>query len=295
MSDFKEITQTQINPLVNFMRQPKIYIKLPSNGLYWEEGSIEMPDNGEIPVYSMTAKDELTFKTPDALMNGQAIVDVIQSCLPNVKNAWKTPNIDLDAILIAIRIATYGEKMDITHKIPNTEEEAVFDIDLRFLLDQITQNTQWEEVIKLNEDLTCYVVPLTYKHVTATSLKTFETQRLMQAINDEKLSDEQKIEIFNKSFKTMVGINVDLVADSISAIQTPQGVVKDKKFIREFIENADNSIVQLVQEHIARMKTKAGVQPLIIHSTPEQIALGAPETYELPISMDNSDFFEIGS
>lgn len=77
--------QSKVNPLLGYMRQPKIYIRLPSNGLFWEEGSIDIPENNEFPVYSMTAKDELTFKTPDALMNGQAIVDVIQSCMPNIK------------------------------------------------------------------------------------------------------------------------------------------------------------------------------------------------------------------
>ena len=99
------------NPLSMFMRQPKIYIRLPSGGEFWPEGSLEATETGEYPVYSMTAKDELILKVPDALMNGQAIVDVIQNCIPNVKNAWHAPNIDLDVLLIAIRIATYGEMM----------------------------------------------------------------------------------------------------------------------------------------------------------------------------------------
>ena len=93
------------------MRQPKIYIKLPSNGEFWPQGSIQPTETGEYPVYSMTAQDELRLKIPDALMNGQAMVDVIENCIPNIKNAWVMHNIDMDIILIAIRIATYGEKM----------------------------------------------------------------------------------------------------------------------------------------------------------------------------------------
>ena len=76
------------NPLANYMRQPKIYIRLPSQGKYWPDNSIIIPETGEFPVYSMTAKDELSFKTPDALMNGQAMVDVIHSCMPTIKNAF---------------------------------------------------------------------------------------------------------------------------------------------------------------------------------------------------------------
>ena len=121
------------NPLTSFMRQPKIYIRLPSNGKYWPDGSIDMPDNGELPIYSMTAKDELTLKTPDALLNGQAVVDIIQSCVPNIKNAWVTPNIDLDTLLVALRIATYGEMMEISHTVPGTSEEVTHNIDLRIV------------------------------------------------------------------------------------------------------------------------------------------------------------------
>ena len=105
------------NPLAKHFRQPVLYIKLPSNGRWWPEGSVDIPVTGEIPVYSMTAKDEITMKTPDALMNGSSTVHVIESCCPSIHNAWKMPAIDLDSILIAIRIASYGKEMEFTSDI----------------------------------------------------------------------------------------------------------------------------------------------------------------------------------
>lgn len=292
MNNFGQKTS---NPLVNFMRQPKIYIRLPSDGAYWEDSSIVMPETRELPVYSMTAQDELTFKTPDALLNGQAVVDVIQSCIPNIKNAWNIPNLDIDVILIAIRIATYGETMEISHKVPNTQEDAEHVIDLRYVIDQVMTNSHWNEVVEVNENLTFYIKPLTYKHLTKTSIKTFEAQRLLQTINNDELADEKKLEIFNKSFKEMSSITVDLLVDSIMMVQAGEHIVKDRAFIKEFIENADSSIVQKIQDHIEILKSKSGIQPLTINATPEQIELGAPATYELPISMDNSNFFAKGS
>ena len=137
------------NPLASFMRQPKIYIKLPSQGKYWPPGSLDIPESGELPVYSMTARDELLFKTPDALLNGQSVADVIQNCLPNIKNAWAIPTIDMDTILIALRLATYGEKMAFKHRIPVINEEVEFEIDLRMLLDQ-QQNNIWIEQIAIS-------------------------------------------------------------------------------------------------------------------------------------------------
>jgi len=278
------------NPLAGFMRQPKIYISLPSGGAYWPQNAIQVPENGQFPVYSMTAKDELVFKTPDALMNGQAVVDVIQSCIPNIKDAWKTPNIDLDLILVAIRIATYGEMMEISHVVPNINEVVEHQIDLRIMLDQLSVN-RWEDAVEINEQLTCFVRPLTYKHVTMTSMKAFETQRLMQAVNDDDISDEKKLEVFNQSFSKMTDITVDLVADTVQAIQTPDTLVKEPAYIKEFLKNADADLYKKINDHIARMKKITGLQPLVMTSSDEHRELGAPETYEVPIGLDNSDFF----
>lgn len=293
MATFKQPLKQ--NPLMQYMRQPKIYIKLPSNGLFWEEGTLNLPENKELPVYSMTAKDELTFKTPDALMNGQGVVEVIQSCIPNIKDAWAIPNIDLDAILIAIRLATYGEHMEISHVVPNTKEEVEHTVDLRRLLDSIYQRTTWSEEVVVNEHISCYIRPLTYRHLTQTSLKTFEAQRIMSIVNNEEISDEQKLEVFNKSFSTMTDITVRLIADSIYAIKTPETVVEDPKFILEFVQNADKDVFEKINARINELKLQNGLQPMKIQATPEQIELGAPEEYEVPIGFDNASFFGNGS
>lgn len=278
------------NPLAGFMRQPKIYIKLPSGGKYWENGSLDIPENGEVAVYSMTAKDELAFKTPDALMNGQAVVDVIQSCIPAIKNAWKMPNIDVDMVLIAIRIATYGENMEVTHTVPNTTDQVTHQINLQTLLDKMSLNN-WEEVVEVNDLLTCFVYPLTYKHLNATSMKAFEAQRLMMAINDQDMPEEQKMEVFNNSFNKITNITIDLIADSIAAVQTPDTIVKDRKFIREFVANADKDVINKIQKHINDMKEQNGLPPFTVESSEEHIEMGAPATYSVPIQFDNSDFF----
>ena len=76
------------NPLKQYFRRPSVYMKLPSNGQGYPEGSLEMPENGELPVYPMTAIDEITARTPDALFNGTAVAELITSCVPNIKDPW---------------------------------------------------------------------------------------------------------------------------------------------------------------------------------------------------------------
>ena len=106
------------NPLSKHFRTPGIYIKLPSGGRYWPENALNLPLNGELPIYPMTTKDEIILRTPDALLNGSGVVSLIQSCCPNISDAWQTPNIDIDAILIAIRIATYGHNISFQSNCP---------------------------------------------------------------------------------------------------------------------------------------------------------------------------------
>ena len=79
-------------------------------------------ENGELPVYPMTALDEIAYRTADALFNGSAVADVIKSCMPNILDPWQISSADLDTILVAIRIASYGHEMDFTSKCPKCEE-----------------------------------------------------------------------------------------------------------------------------------------------------------------------------
>lgn len=279
------------NPLAGFMRQPKIYIKLPSGGNYWAPKSLEMTETGELPVYSMTAKDELMFKTPDALLNGQAVVDVVQSCMPNIKNAWAMPTIDLDTILISIRLATYGERMSFSAKIPVINEELDFDADLRQLLDRQYEQISWEEVVKVRDDLVVLVRPLTYRHMTQVSIKSFEANRILTIVNDDSISDEKKLELFNSSFANLTQITVDLLAESIYKVIVQDTEVTDPRHIKEFVANADKDVFETIKKHLDMLKDQNTAKPFVINTTEEQQAAGAPATFEIPINFNNSDFF----
>lgn len=278
------------NPLANFMRQPKIYIRLPSDGKYWPPKSLEKTETNDYPVYSMTARDELLFKTPDALMNGQAVIDVIHSCIPNIKNAWDTPTIDIDTCLIAIRFATYGQNMSISHKIPVIDEEVDYELDLRMVLD-MQANISWDEEIYINENITVYVKPLTYKHMNQAGIKSFETQRIMNMVNDDSIPDDKKLEMFGKSFKTLTDVSISMMADSIYKIVTPEGEVTDTKFIKEFVNNSDKEVFAKIQKHLTDMKERNDLKPLDFTTTEEQQAEGAPASYTIPLVFNNSDFF----
>jgi len=282
------------NPLASFMRQPKIYIRFPSEGQYWPEGSLEISETGEYPVYSMTAKDELMLKIPDAVMTGQAVVDVLQHCIPNIKNAWMTPSIDLDYLLIAVRMATYGEKMDTPVNFGEGDDELTlnYDVDLRLVMDAYQQQVTWDPVVPITEDLTVFVRPLNYKVVSENALKAFETQKIMQIVNDENATDENKLEAFNKSFNKLTEVTIGIVRSSIFKVDSSEGSTDDPFFIQEFVDNVDKEIFTVVQKHLEALKEINTLKPLTIQVTEEMREKGFKgETLEVPLVFDPTTFF----
>ena len=285
------VNVTNVNPLAKHLRQPKIYIKLPSRGKYWPEGSLNITETGEYPVYAMTAKDEILFKTPDALLNGQATVDVIQSCIPDVKDAWKAPSIDMDAMLVAIRMASYGELLPMKGMVPGTDIEKEFDLNLQQLLDRYT-STEFVDTFKI-EGFNVQIKPVTYKTLTSQSVKAFEEQRIFQIVNNEEANPTEKLEAFQKSFKALTELNIGIVVESVTAIQIDgeQDAVVNKAHLKEFIEGADAKVYNQITEHIGKEKYKFTQKPLKIEATAEEMEKGAPKVYEMPITFDQSNFF----
>ena len=279
------------NPLMGQMRQPKIYIRLPSNGEFWENGSLEQTENGEYPVFSMTAQDELKLKIPDALMNGQAVVDVLQHCVPNIKNAWAVPNIDMDVLLIAIRIATYGEKMSVPIKL-GSEIDYEYELDLRLVVDQLMNNIAWDPIVPINENLIVHVRPITYKTMTQGALQTFETQKIIQIVNDDSVAEEDKIRIFKESFAKLNKLTLGVITESIFNIESSNGGTSDRKHIQEFMDNVDKEIFDKVKGHIDILREHNAIKPLKIAVTDEMRALGiTEEEIEVPLNFDPSNFF----
>lgn len=289
-----QMSAPQGNPLAKHLRQPKIYIKLPSKGQFWPNGSLVMEETGEYPVYAMTAKDEITFKTPDALLNGQATVDVIQSCVPNIKDAWQTPSIDLDAILIAIRMASFGDMLDMTVKVPNTDIEKDFQFNLQQLYDNYI-NTVYEGVFDI-DGFRVEIKPVNYKTMTSQAIKAFEEQRVFNIVNDDSIADDVKISKFQESFSKLTDLNLQIVVESVIAVQ-PNGeeVVTNPAHIKEFILGADAKTYNQIKAHVEAQRDKYSQKPIEVNATDEEIEAGAPATFTVPIQFDQSNFFVSGS
>ena len=278
------------NPLNKYFRHPAIYVSLPS-GTNYPPHVITPSQTGELGVMPMTAKDEIRFKTPDALMNGQGVVDVIQSCVPDIKDAWQIKSYDLDTILIAIRIATYGETMEINFNVPGANESVSHSVNLPAILDDL-RKTKVDGHITLDDGLKITVRPLTYKDMTSTSLQTFQQQKMYTAIQDSKLPDEDKAKRFNEAFKTLTELNASIILKNIEKVTMQDGTeISDPTYIKEFVDNANATLIKEIEQKLTALRGQGAVKPLRLKATEAQIKKGAPASYEVPVTFDTSNFF----
>ncbi len=278
------------NPLNKYFRQPAIYVSLPS-GTDYPPHVVTPTQTGELGVMPMAAKDEIRFKTPDALMNGQGVVDVIQSCVPEIKDAWQIKSYDLDTILVAIRIATYGETMDINFTVPGANENVSHSVNLPAILDEL-KAVKVDGHITLDDGLKITVRPLTYKDMTTTSLQTFQQQKMYTAIQDSQLSDDEKAKRFNDAFKTLTDLNSSILLKNMQTITMPDGTeITDPTHIKEFVDNANTTLIKEIEQKLTALRGQGAVKPLKLKATEDQIKKGAPASYEVPVTFDTANFF----
>ena len=271
------------NPLKQFFRQPAIHLRLPSEGNFWAEDSIDYPATKELPVYPMTAIDEITYRTPDALYNGQAVVNVIQSCIPNIRNAWKMPVADLNAVLVAIRIASYGHDMEILSGCPECETESEYTLDLRTVLDKLRSGDFHKEI--QHGDLTISFRPMTYENQNVSNQNQFEQQKRIQVVQTSDLSDAEKIAELNASLHKITELTVEALKWSIASIRTPHALVTESEYIHEFINNCDRALFTALKDHIIALRADSEIEPLSMECP------NCHHKYQQQLTMDQTSFF----
>lgn len=281
---------TAVNPLTKHFRQPAIYLKIPSLGNYWPEGSIDLPVTGEIPVLPMSTKDEITLKTPDALLNGQGVVNVIQSCCPNIKDAWQMPSLDVDATIIAIRIASYGPEMDFTAGCPHCESSNDYAIDLTVLLSSI-HAPSYAQKLSVDE-LLIKLKPQPYFSVNKANIISFEEQQIIRSLGELENDPQKAQELFNRQLDKIIELNISILTDSTESIETNDGSsVKEPAFIQEFYKNCDSKIIKAVRARLEELSKSAGITPVKVNCKNEECT----KEFDVTLTFDFASFFEKGS
>ena len=270
------------NPLRQYFRRPSIYIKLPSGYQNYPEGVLEVPESGELPVFPMTAIDEITGNTPDSLFNGTAVVDIIKSCVPGIKDPWQLSSVDLDTVLIAIKSAAGGNDMDIETTCPACQENSTYGVNLVGLLGTIKSGDYITELVV--NDLLIKFRPLTYREMTEAGLGQFELQRMFSTINALE-NVEEKTAKQREALKTITDITMKVLSHTIEYIKTPSSFVDQNEYILDFLRNCDKGMFEKIKNHNTELKSHSEVKPLTVK------CISCGHEYKQSFSINASDFF----
>lgn len=271
------------NPLRQYFRRPSLYIKLPSMGKYYAPGVINMPPTNELAIYPMTAIDEITTKTPDALFNGSAMVDLIKSCVPDIKEPWAINSLDLDAVLIGIRSASGGSEMEVESKCPKCETVSSFGVNLVGLLSDLSAG-DYDKEMMIN-DLKIKFRPITYKEMNTAGLAQFEVQReysLLDSETDLEIRKQRGQDILRK----ITELTMKILSEAIEYIQTPTTRVDNKEHILDFLSNCDKNMYADIRDYNTNLKSSSEFKPLKL------TCANCGNNYEQSFTLNTTDFFD---
>ena len=241
---------TNENPLSKYFRKPGIYVQIPTGGRFNPE--IEKTVLDELPILPMTAIDEISMQNPDELLNGEALINLIKSCVPAIPNPRNLCNVDAEMIYLAIKYATYGKNVQHTHTCSECEEKADYNIDINHILEKFPEITEIPPIE--HEDLKVFVTPPKLESLTRLALIEVEQARILNQITKTAEGVEgDEVEMakqFAISFRKVSKQNIDLLLSSIDRIVTPDEVVTDKETIMEFMENVPSKIVTKINDAV---------------------------------------------
>lgn len=276
------------NPLQKYFRQPKLFVSLPSKGLYYPANAIS-GDASNVPIFAMTGMDEIIMKTPDALFNGQATVKLIESCCPSITDATQVPSLDIDTLLISIRTATYGEKMVVSHTCKNCSAESDFEIDLSTVTDHYA-NLTFSNVVKIDDIMTVTLRPLSYKEITEQSIENFKLQKMLYQLStsDDTLEEGAKQKYIDDIYTKLAEIQSNLIISSIESIRLPDEVVDDTEFIKEWVINTAIENYTLIKDKLEENRNTWTMPKHDVKCTE------CSTDDKIDVSMDQSNFFVKG-
>ena len=224
------------NPLAIFQRKPQPLLKLPSNGRWWAPNSLE--NNSIIEVLSMTGRDEFMLLNANPILLNSVLVELIQRCIPAVKDAWQMPKVDMDAAIIAIRIASYGNMMKTVHQCPNCKADNIIDVDLHDMIDNITL-PDFDQPIYINDDIAFYVKPTTMKDSETIALSQTRRLALLAEITKQDINQEEQAKLINDNLWQLTDDAVKMMSYNIDRVIAKGAVVSDPQFIQQWIMDAD--------------------------------------------------------
>ena len=139
--------------------------------------------------------------------------------------------------------------MTISVTIPGIEDTEPYEIDLRPMLDKIIENTIWDEMVKINGDMTVYIAPVSYKVMTDYNLLSFDSNRILATLlRETEITEEQRVNLTAQAMNTIADATLMQMINGIYKIETTEGNTTNPEHIKEFLNNVDKDVFSKISD-----------------------------------------------
>ena len=269
--------------LQNHKRQPRLFIDLPSKGQFYTTDVMDKAES--LPVFGMTAMDEMMLRTPDALFSGEATAQIIKSCIPDIKNPWALVGYDIDYILLSIRIATYGESIGVTSTCPKCNSSTDSDINLQALLSRVNEY-EIKKSFGIGE-LKFILQPITYQQTTDFSIENYTLEKQIMSVESVKPEDKERAKYLNDLMLEAARLNLRVALAHIESIEDGQEKEADPETIYKWVSENDLEFYNKIKDTIMEMTESWQLPEFEVQCANEECA----QIYKTKMDMDYSNFF----
>ena len=271
------------NPLIKDLMAneafPSTSIALPTGGRWYPlEMFGEDVDVNDLEVGVLGVVAEQSFRDPWLMLSGEALPRMLRSICPGVNDPNGLADIDIEAILIASRLVSYGAELKVEHTcegmVPNPEfgkkvkkgedphpEQVKCDTENLVVVDLYDFIQRYEQftpeflerfivpIPRVNQIV--HLRPMPYSHTIKMIREGIIREQQMDALDDYEvdalITNPEVVERYTRIAQSMSAGVLDSLTAIIYAIETSDGErVKGDEFIKEWLMAMTADDVKLV-------------------------------------------------
>ena len=259
------------NPLLEDLSFPPVAICLPTRG-YWYEDDVINPnaDPLDLEVKPIGILAEQNYRDPWLLASGKAIPRLVREVCPAILRPEQLAEVDIEVILLATRLASYGEKMSVKHKCQGNvdaegdgepcEEENELDVNIQ---EFITRYGPIENLDDYQVELQAvahkvFLRPTPYTHSLRVLQQAVKAQQTFSSFEDmsaeDFVLDAGKVNDYTQLADLTSEVTINSIVESISYVTTIKGVkVFEKDAIREWLLAMTTTESKLIVDKINKL------------------------------------------
>lgn len=259
---------------------PRVDLELPTRGQFYAPDVLA--NGGTVQVGILSLIDEQKYRDPFLLVSGHGVYDMVRHICPDVLRPDQLCEVDVEAILVAARLASYGPTLKLKHICQNTEQvekEAATDtkpavmglcahdnsIELN-LQEFIFRYAPFEADAKYEITLprvgqTVFLQPVPYRTSVTLMKYMMSKNRQLNEIAAEKVEEfverpesfDRYAEILDVSSRT----SIEAIVDCIVSVRTRSGKdVFDRALISDWITALPVEDTRLISQRVNDLTTQ---------------------------------------